>query len=74
MFGLAFGGAIAQDAPKKDGARKPPTPAERAAKLMESADKDKDGKLTVEELTAHFESMPPRKGKPDGGKKNKPAN
>lgn len=72
VLALAFGSAIAQDAPKK-GDKKAPSAADRAAKMMEAADKDGDGKLTIEELTAHFEAMPARKGKPGGKTGKKPA-
>ncbi|MEM1295878.1 MAG: hypothetical protein AAGH89_10970 [Verrucomicrobiota bacterium] len=68
ILALSLGGAIAEDDAKKKGDRTPPSAADRAAKFMESADKDGDGKLTIEELTAHFESMPAKKGKQGGGK------
>ncbi len=66
---LILGGAIAQDAEKKAG-KKRPGPAERATKMLEAADKDGDKKLSLEELTAHFEAMAARgpKGKRPGGK------
>ena len=71
---LVLGGAIAQDAAKKPGGKRGGSPAERAAKLLEAADKDGDKKLSLEELTAHFEAMAARGGakggkKPGGGKK-----
>ncbi len=64
---------MAEETPKKPGEGKRPSAADRAAKMIETADKDGDGKLDAAELTAHFEAMGDRQpgkkpARPDGKK------